>query len=263
MPRTAVVVAHPDDETIAIGGRITRYRDARFIHVTDGAPVNGADAKAAGFPSVDAYRDARVAELRNALRAGGIEQPHLHPLEVPDQQASLRLREITCRVAAVLAELAPEAILTHPFEGGHPDHDGCAFAVHHAAEIYAKNHRHKPVIFESTFYHASQNGIEAGTFVPQPDAPQERTLTLGPDELARKRTMLDCFTSQRETLKLFPLEQERFRLAPTYDFTHPPHANGFLYDRFPWGIKSQRFLELAAAVHAELISGTSPCPEPS
>ena len=63
MPRTAVVVAHPDDETIAMGGRIARYRDARFIHVTDGAPANGADAKANGFPSVDAYRDARRANF--------------------------------------------------------------------------------------------------------------------------------------------------------------------------------------------------------
>ena len=105
--------------------------------------------------------------------------------------------------------------------------------------------------------------METGSFVPSRDAPQERTLTLDPDELARKRAMLDCFTSQRETLKLFGLEQERFRIAPTYDFTQPPHANGFLYDRFPWGITSQRFLELATAAHAELKSGTYPCPEPS
>jgi LmbE family N-acetylglucosaminyl deacetylase len=209
---------------------------------------------------VEAYRDARAAELRSALRAGGIEQPQLHPLGIPDQQASLRLCEITCRLAALLAELAPEAILTHPYEGGHPDHDACAFAVHYAVALQAKDKAPTPVIFEGAFYHASPHGIETSTFMPAPGAPAERTLTLDPDERARKRTILDCFTSQRETLKLFPLEQERFRLAPRYDFTQAPHANGFLYDRYSWGIHSQRFLELAAAAHADLISGTSPCP---
>src|SRR5438309_7320844 len=80
MPRTAVVVAHPDDESLAIGARMSRFREAHFIHITDGAPANGQDATASGFPSVGAYRAARQVELRNALRTGGIAQPHLHTL---------------------------------------------------------------------------------------------------------------------------------------------------------------------------------------
>lgn len=263
MPRTVLVVAHPDDESIAIGGRMSRFRDAHFIHVTDGAPVNGSDATANGFPSVDAYRTARARELRDALRAGGIPDPDLHTLEIPDQQASLRLVEITRGLAALFRKLQPEAILTHPYEGGHPDHDACAFAVHHAVLLCEDAQRPNPVILEAAFYHAGANGVEAGVFVPPPGAPGEHICPLDPDELTRKRDILACFTSQRETLKYFPLKHERFRHAPRYDFTKAPHANGFLYDRYPWGITSQHFLELATAAHAELFRETSPCPEPS
>ena len=48
-PRLAVVIAHPDDEALALGARLPRQRGSIFLHITDGAPSSGADA----------YRDAR------------------------------------------------------------------------------------------------------------------------------------------------------------------------------------------------------------
>lgn len=36
--------------------------------------------------------------------------------------------------------------------------------------------------------------------------------------LQRKQRRIDCFTSQEETLRGFPLDWERFRIAPQYDF---------------------------------------------
>jgi hypothetical protein len=46
-----------------------------------------------------------------------------------------------------------------------------------------------------------------------------------------KREMFDHFTSQKALLKTFPIEVERFRQAPRYLFTVPPHDGELDYER--------------------------------
>ena len=52
----AIVVAHPDDETIAAGASLPLLRTLTLVHVTDGAPARLQDARAAGFGTAEALR---------------------------------------------------------------------------------------------------------------------------------------------------------------------------------------------------------------
>lgn len=242
MPRALLVFAHPDDEVIAVGGRMGRFADSHFVHVTDGAPRNELDSRAHGFQHLDDYRNARVEEFRSMLERAGISSASRECLGLPDQEASLHLPELTRRIARVIEEQRPDVIFTHPFEGGHPDHDACAFATHHAAGS-------TPII-EAPFYNAIKRGQFA--FLPTAEPVEEVVYDLTPDELARKHELIACFTSQRETLSGFNATAERFRVAPEYDFAAPAHHPPVLYDGYPWGMTSSRFSELASQAEREL-----------
>jgi LmbE family N-acetylglucosaminyl deacetylase len=252
MPRALLVFAHPDDEIVALGARIARFAQAHMVHVTDGAPRNEHDSRAHGFASFKEYRAARVSELNHALRIAGLENMSRECLNIPDQQASLRLLQLTCDLLRRIEMHQPEVLFTHPYEGGHPDHDACAFAVHQAAQIHGRRTTHTPVIMECTLYHSGPNGISTGAFLPQTPSLYEVVHALSPEEQARKQARVACFTTQRDTLSWFSFDEERFRIAPTYDFTRPPHPAPVWYDRFPWGMTSDSFSWLAAEAERAL-----------
>lgn len=250
MPRTLLVFAHPDDETVALGARLGRFGEAHFVHVTDGAPRNERDSRWHGFHSWHEYRAARVAEFKNLMSLAGIAQAGYECLDIADQEASHQLAALTRRVAQLLIEHQPEAVFTHPYEGGHPDHDACAFAVHHAVVMYAGRGNAAPSVVEGAFYNAAAEG--PGWFVACTEPVAHSAYRLTADEKQRKQARINCFISQRETLQGFPLEWERYRMAPAYDFSKPPHPPPLLYDRFPWGMTSERFIQLARDAEAVL-----------
>lgn len=241
--RILVVVAHPDDEVIAIGGRFPRFQNAIFLHVTDGAPADGRDAAYHGFESLDEYRRARRWELDSAFALAGIPAERDIEMLVPDQQAMLRLDAIASRIESLLRSERIEAVLTHPYEGGHPDHDACAFAVRQAASGIGG--RHRPAIVESAFYHQGADGIETGCFLPSGTTSLVLERPLSKTEKDLKARLLECFPSQHEILQYFGTEFERFRIAPEYDFTKPPHPGKLFYEQFPWGITGKDFCALA------------------
>jgi LmbE family N-acetylglucosaminyl deacetylase len=252
MPRAMVVVAHADDETIALGARMERLHEAHFVHVTDGAPRNEQDSRAHGFATLAEYRQARVRELEEMFRVAGFDRVSQSRLNVPDQEATLNLAEITRQIARQIAHHEPEVIFTHPYEGGHPDHDACAFATHHAVDLHRARGGTRPLIIEAPFYNAGPGGFETGRFLSATESMAEVAYELSEMEKQRKHALIACFVTQRETLKGFHDATERFRIAPVYDFTRPPHAGNVLYDEHPWGMKSGRFCQLAEQAEEEL-----------
>lgn len=243
-PRAVLIFAHPDDETVALGARLGRLKGACFVHVTDGAPRNEQYSLAHGFANLADYREARRREFERVLAEARVSEARCERLEIPDQEASLCLTQLTRRIDLLLGELEAEVVFTHPYEGGHPDHDACAFAVRHAVERRRARGERAPLIVEGTFYHAEHGEMETGRFLPS-GARAEIAYQLSPRDQERKRALLGCFRTQQETLQVFQLDCERFRVAPRYEFRRPPHEGPALYDRFKWAMTSQRFCELA------------------
>jgi N-acetylglucosamine malate deacetylase 2 len=240
--RTAIVAAHPDDETAGAGACLSRLPQTFFIHVTDGAPRDMREAAAIGFSSREEYAAARRQEFQEALQVGDIRPAESVALDYADQEASLHLVSITRDLLRLLAQFAVDTVLVHPYEGGHPDHDATAFAVHSACRLLTPEHR--PRIVEFTSYHSRNGEMETGVFLADNASP-EIILKLDSVERSRKERMLACYRTQHAVLQHFRTTEERFRQAPAYDFTRPPHAGLLFYEQFPWGMTGSHWLTLA------------------
>ncbi len=243
--RLLVIVAHPDDEVIGAGAHFRLWPRATFVHVTDGAPRNMSDALRAGIRTREQYAAVRRKELQQALTLAGIPAAHLLALGIGDQESSYRLDFLTWSVLELLLELRPVAVLTQPYEGGHPDHDSTAFALHTACRWLQTRQKRAPEILELTSYHNSAGSMQTSQFLAAGGDP-ELSVVLDQEQRKLKMRMLACFATQQHVLKWFPVDLERFRKAPNYDFSAPPHGGKLYYELFDWGMTGLRWRDLAA-----------------
>lgn len=251
-----VVAAHPDDDVIGAGALMARLPRVRVVYATDGAPRDGRDARAHGFGDVAAYAVARQHEARAALALAGVGADRIVCLGVADQQATFVLDRLALSIAELIRAHAPAVVLTHAYEGGHPDHDATAFAVHAALDLLrrAPSPAPAPALLELAGYHRGPDGGREIGFLPDGEPAHE--LALDERERRLKAAMFACHASQSAVLSWFAVDRERFRPAPRHDFTRPPHGGPLLYEQpgsgAEWGIDGARWLEEAAAARRRL-----------
>lgn len=240
-----VLAAHPDDETLGFGAHLHSLGAAcTLVHVTDGAPRDLGHATNRGFPDREAYAEARRSEMLSAVAEAGIRPEQCTALGYVDQEAALHLVELVERLQAILLERRPCVLVTHAYEGGHPDHDACAFAAQLAVDGLARCEA-APERVEFTSYHLRDGAMRVSEFLPGPT--EVHTRVLDDEERARKLRMYNHYRTQRSAIRNQPVAVERRRLAPRYDFTRPPHDGRLFYETYPSGMTPERWIFLATA----------------
>jgi LmbE family N-acetylglucosaminyl deacetylase len=127
--RLLAVLAHPDDESLGVGGTLAKYAregvDVSLITATrgEGGRYDGHRSGDPEHPGRSALAAIREGELRQAACALGIREVTL--LDYPDQRLDgADPREVVPRIAAHLRRIRPDVIVTFGPDGayGHPDH---------------------------------------------------------------------------------------------------------------------------------------------
>jgi LmbE family N-acetylglucosaminyl deacetylase len=248
-----IIAAHPDDEVIGAGALLSRLHCADVLHITDGAPRTGNLTQKAGFAGWSEYAAERHREAAAALALLGRDTLRVKCLGIPDQETTTNIASLAGRLAELLTDFS--FVVTHAYEGGHPDHDATALSVHAACCLITGCGLDPPSLLEMTGYHDWGGQTAHGVFIPHPDAGSVAALMLTRAECDLKRRMFACHATQYPVLKRFSLDVESFRSAPRYDFLAPPHRGVLHYERFSWGItgKTWRCAAKQALVELDLL----------
>jgi hypothetical protein len=228
-PLALVVFPHPDDE-VFFCATLRRFhragRPARVIYVTAGGLA----------PSGQ-----RPMWLGRSLAALGLEGCAVDILGFPDRGCIDRMGHLKAVLAHRVQELRPQAVYTVAFEGGHPDHDACHWAVVEATKSCGWG----PEVFEFPTYHRGGLLFRAGVLLSGEGAvartPLSRDDLRLKTEVLRRHGMhgallkwfLDLFLDREELAK-----GEAYRPVPARSYLTRPHPGRLGYElytryRFP------------------------------
>jgi len=128
-PRLMAVLAHPDDESLGVGGTLAKYAsegvDVFLLTATrgDSGRFRGHRQEDPQHPGPAALASIREAELRAAASALGVREVSL--LDYRDQQLDrANPREAVSSIVEHFRRIRPDVVVTFGPEGayGHPDH---------------------------------------------------------------------------------------------------------------------------------------------
>ena len=242
--RPVIFCAHPDDETIGAAGVLLRNPTAYVVYLTDGAPRDSAFWPAR-YKSREDYALVRRREAESALSVAGVMPDRLISLGGIDQEASHEILAYASYFVSLLRRIAPDVLIAHPYEGGHPDHDATALIASMAARRLTSG---KPELLEMASYHGFQGKLVTGKFLGA-EKPS-LVVELSAIEIEQKQKMLAAYQSQGEVLRSFQVGNEALRTAPAYSFNEPPHPGQLWYEQLGWRISSRHWRSLAlAALH--------------
>jgi LmbE family N-acetylglucosaminyl deacetylase len=245
--RILLLAAHPDDETIGASVVLSRFPQTAVVFLTDGAPRDTRFWSEGVNGSREDYAETRRWEALRALALAGISNHRVFWLGGVDQEAVFEIGTLAERFTKLLCEMRPEIVITHAYEGGHPDHDSAAVV----AAVATSSLETPPTVLEMTSYHAVDGWCVTGEFLNS-DRVLESCFELSSGDRGRKRQLMDVYASQRLVLENFPIDYERLRMAPTYDFSEPPHPGKLWYECMGWPMTGTRWRELATPVLAGL-----------
>jgi LmbE family N-acetylglucosaminyl deacetylase len=223
--RILVLVPHPDDEVVGCAVALRRAvavgASPFALYLTTGVP----EAKCLwpwqrrGYPS-------RVARRRaEAQHVGGL--IGLAPVGFLDWPARSLKSHIAAALDAIRAAIAAhgiEVLWVPAWEGAHQDHDTANFlASRLAAECPA---------VEFAEYNYAGGRVRSGSFGIADGT--EEVLTLTPEEVLWKRSLLASYASERGNLAHIRTSSEALRPLARHDYSRRPHDGTLFYERFQW-----------------------------
>ena len=175
--RTLVVVPHPDDESLAVGGVIRaqtlRGTDTTIVAVTDGENA---------YDGVSGLGEVRRVEQTKALARLGVSSDRIIRFGLPDSDVASHEQRL---VRDLMPLVSRDTHLIAPWKGDfHPDHQSCG----HAAAEVARQTGAKFVSYFFWTWHFGTIALLSGLPL--------RRFPLTPDLLKAKSDALSCHQSQ-------------------------------------------------------------------